>query len=98
MCFDTEIFKAKVDENLFCPICKLVLCIDSLQVILISVAFFLLTNKCLQSDKDEYGHCFCRTCIRTWTYGSRTCPINRDKISYEILRPIPLAFSGILSK
>ena len=32
MCFDTEIFEDKLDENLFCPICKLVLCIDSLQV------------------------------------------------------------------
>ena len=32
MCFDTEIFEAKVDENLFCPICKLVLCLDSVQV------------------------------------------------------------------
>ncbi len=32
MCYDTELFKNKVDENSLCPICKQVLCTDSLQV------------------------------------------------------------------
>ena len=42
MCLEIETFETKIDENLFCPICKLVLCIDSLQVRLLFhyVAFF----------------------------------------------------------
>jgi hypothetical protein len=32
MCFDPKIFETKVDENLFCPICRLVFCLDSVQV------------------------------------------------------------------
>ena len=32
MCYDSEIFKNKIDENCFCPICRSVLCIDSMQV------------------------------------------------------------------
>jgi hypothetical protein len=32
MCYDSEIFKNKIDDNLFCPICRSVLCIESMQV------------------------------------------------------------------
>jgi len=75
-------FAGDVDDELVCPICMAVL-EDPVQV-------------------EPCGHAFCRSCIMSWIWHTEddviTCPVDRQPMEAEQLKPLPRLVLNMLAK
>jgi len=75
-------FAGDVDDELVCPICMAVL-EDPVQV-------------------EPCGHAFCRSCIMNWIWITEddviTCPVDRQPMAVEQLKPLPRLVLNMLAK